>query len=69
MNFEQALPLLREGKRLIRKGEKDPRCVMTLENDRLQKVVKCKVAHYTHAKLAYTLTPNDILANDWELTK
>lgn len=69
MNFEQALPLLREGKRLIRKCEDDPRCVVTLENDRLQKVVKCKVAHYTHAKLAYTLTPNDIVANDWELVK
>lgn len=67
MNFEQALPLLREGKRLTRKGEDDPRCVVTLENNRFYKVIKCKVAHYTHAKLAYTLTTNDILANDWEL--
>ena len=69
MNFEQALPLLREGKRLTREGWKDPRCVVTLENGRLEKVIKCKVAHYTHAKLGYNPTTNDLLGNDWELVK
>lgn len=69
MNFEQALSLLRKGNRLTRKGWEDPRYVVTLENDRFKRVIKCKVAHYTHAKLRYDPTPNDILANDWELVK
>ena len=69
MNFEDILPLLRDGKAFTRQGWKDKHQRVTLENDGLfenfYKVVPCKVAHYTHAKLVYNPTPTDILANDW----
>lgn len=69
MNFEGALPLLRDGKAFTRQAWKDKRQRVTIENDEgfenFYKVGPCRVAHYTHAKLRYNPTPNDILANDW----
>lgn len=69
MNFEFALPLLRDGKAFTRRAWKDKHLRVTLENDegfeKFYKVMPCKVAHYTHAKLGYQPTSTDILANDW----
>ena len=75
MNFEEALPLLKKGHTLTRTGWNDPYCIATLEdkdgltaND-FQKVVACRVGPYTHAKLGWHPTNNDILADDWKLVK
>lgn len=71
MNFEGALPLLRDGNAFTRKAWDDKYQRVTLENgegfERFYKVVPCKVAHHTHAKLGYNPTPADILANDWKM--
>lgn len=65
MNFEGALPLLRDGKAFTRKAWKDKHQRVTLENEKFYKVVPCNVAHHTHIKLGYNPTSTDILANDW----
>ena len=73
MNFEEALPLLREGKTLTRLCWKDKHQRVTLEGDgctiRFYKVVPCQVAHYKHAKLGHNPTPNDLLGTDWVVVK
>ena len=69
MNFEEALPLLREGKALTRLCWKDKHQHVTLENNTFYKVVNCQAAHYTHAKLAFNPTPNDLLGTDWTVLK
>ncbi len=73
MNFEGALPLLRDGKAFTRNAWDDKFQRVTLENDegfeKFYKVVPCRVAHYTHAKLGYNPTPNDILGTDWTVLK
>ena len=75
MNFGEALKLLQEGHTLRREGWHDPHVEVTLEEKNgmgridFQKVVKCQVAHYTHAKLGWHPTPNEILATDWKLVK
>lgn len=73
MNFQQALTLMQEGRTLTRGvwHEHDPNVVVTLEEEQgvrinFQKVIKCQVAHYTHAKLGWHPHPNDILATDWK---
>jgi len=68
MTFEEALVLLKQGKTLTRLAWKDPFQRVTLE-DKFYRVIPCRVAHYTHAKLGWTPLPNDLLATDWEITK
>lgn len=73
MRFETALILLRGGAVMTREFWDDKHQRVTLEGgtgfEKFYKVVPCKVAHYTHAKLGYTPTPNDILATDWKVLK
>ena len=74
MNLGEALKLLQEGHTLRREGWHDPHVEVTLEEvqgvrTKFQKVVKCQVAHYTHAKLGWHPHPNEILATDWEVVE
>ena len=74
MNFQDALTLMQEGHTLTRKAWDDPNVFAMLDEvcgarTDFQKQVACRVAHYTHAKLGWNPTRNDMLAEDWELVK
>ena len=69
MDFTEALNLMRNGHELTRESWDDPRQVATLEGNKLQKVIACRCAHWTHMKLGWNPTNNDILAEDWKLVK
>ena len=56
MNFENALTLLKEGKRVQREGK------VTL-------LLKDKELVISNFLFPYFLTGNDLLANDWELAE
>ena len=69
MDFTEALHLMRQSHALTREAWDDPKVIATLEGGKLYKVIHCQVAHYTHAKLGWNPTVNDILAEDWKLVK
>lgn len=69
MDFTEALHLMRNGHTLTRESWDDPKQVTTFQGGKLQKVIACQVAHYTHAKLGWHPHTNDILAEDWKLVK
>ena len=74
MNFQDALTLMLEGHTLTREAWDDPRVVATIDERQgvrteFNRVIPCNVAHYTHIKLGWNPTRNDILATDWKLTK
>ena len=69
MDFGEALHLLRNGHELTRAAWDDPKQLTSMRGGKLYKVIPCQVAHYSHAKLGWNPTTNDILATDWELVK
>lgn len=70
MNFQYALTQMKlHGRAVTREAWDDPKIKATLEDDKFFKVVPCQVAHYTHAKLGWNPTTNDLLAEDWKLAK
>jgi len=74
MNFQKALTLMQDGYRMTRKAWDDPNIIAMIDEVQgvrtdFQKVVACQVAHYTHAKLGWNPTRNDILATDWEYAR
>lgn len=70
MNFQYALTQMKlHGRAVKRDAWDDPKMVATLEGTRFYKVIPCQVANYTHAKLGWNPTTNDLLAEDWRLAK
>ena len=81
MTFEEALVLLKQGKRLTRASWKDKTRYAELfkrpdgkyqgykQDDIFYRQEKMKIGHYTHMDVCWSPIVNDILANDWELTK
>ena len=66
MNFSETLNNLKDGTRSTRVTWDDKRQMCSFENDKLYKIIQCRVAHYTYVKLGWNPTINDILAEDWE---
>jgi len=69
MTFDNALKLLRQGVALTRMKWEDSKQFVFLKDGLFRKEMKINCGKYEYNHLPYNFSSEDLLANDWEVTR